>query len=83
MKTLLGVLGVIAGIILGLYVGVWVCFIGGILGLLTSLIALVGGQLLTGLIGWSIIKIIFAGIAGYLSAVVVILPSLALMGSKK
>lgn len=79
MKTLLGVLGILVGIALGLYVGVWVFFVGGIVGLVTSAIALFSGQVLTGLIGWSIVKILFAGIAGYFTGVAVILPSMTLL----
>lgn len=83
MKQLLGLLGIIVGIILGVYVGVWVCFIGGILGLVTSVVALFGGHILGGLIGWSIVKIIFAGLFGWISGAVIVLPSWALMVSGK
>lgn len=81
MKTFIGIIGIILGIALGLYVGVWLCLAGGIIGLVNAVIALIGGQVLAGLIGWSIVKIMFAGLAGWLSASVIILPSYALIVS--
>lgn len=81
MKTLglLGVLGVIAGLALGLYLGVWVMFIGGIMGLASVVSTLVaGGGIVTSLLGWSIVKIVFAGAVGSLSAYAIILPSASL-----
>lgn len=82
MKTILGLLGIIVGIVLGVYVGIWLMFIGGILGLVTAGSALLtGGGVMTGLIGWSILKIMFAGLIGYLSGAVIVFPSYVLMMS--
>jgi hypothetical protein len=83
MKKLLGALGIIVGIILGVYVGVWVCLVGGIIGLITSLVALFSGKILVGLIGWSIVKIIFAGLFGWISGMVIVVPSYKLATSGK
>ncbi|QPK89890.1 hypothetical protein IEN91_05475 [Bacillus velezensis] len=82
MKTYLGILGVIFGLALGTYVGVWLCFVGGIMGLVSGLgILFTTGVVKTYLIGWSIVKIVFAGFLGYCSAIVFIIPSLGLIGS--
>jgi hypothetical protein len=82
MRTLLGVVGIIAGVVLGLFVGVYVCFIGGILGLITAFLALLGGHILTGVIVLSIVKIMFAGLLGWISGAVLILPSWTMIVSK-
>jgi hypothetical protein len=81
MKTILGIIGIIASIIVGLYVGLWVMFIGGIIGLCKAIMALVGGKLLVGLIGWSVVKIMLASFVGYISFAVLFLPSYALVAN--
>lgn len=80
MKLLLGLLGIIAGVALGIYVGLWLCFIGGIFGLVTAVTAIIAGHgIMFGLIGWSIVKIMLASLAGYLSAIILIVPSYVLL----
>jgi hypothetical protein len=80
MKALLGILLIVVGVLLGLYVGVWVCFIGGIVGLVNVLIHLINHTQVTGMnVAVNIAKIIFAGLAGYLSALFLILPGFALI----
>lgn len=82
MKFALGIIGIIAGVVLGLYVGLWVCFIGGILGLIGAIQVLVTtGTILYTVIGISVIKILLASFAGWVSAVILILPSFALIQS--
>ena len=77
MKTIIGLIGMLAAIALGVYVGLWVCFIGGIVGLVSAVQIILAGQDIPGaLIGWSIVKVMFAGLFGYLSAVIVFIPSL-------
>ena len=84
MQKLLGVLGILAGVIFGIYIGLWLFFIGGIMGLITATVTLIsGGGILAGLIAVSIIKIMLAGLAGYLSAFVIIFPSYVLLKSGK
>jgi hypothetical protein len=83
MKTIIGILGIIASIVLGVYVGGWLMLAGGVIGLVKAMLALLGGKVLTGLISWSIIKILFSGLAGYLSFALLFLPSWALTFSGK
>jgi hypothetical protein len=80
MKTILGILLFIGGIALGIYVGLWVCFVGGILGLVEVVNGMIDGNGVDGmLIVWSILKMMFASFLGYLSAVALVLPGLHLM----
>lgn len=81
MKVLIGILGVIAGILLGIYVGFWLCFIGGIIGVMHVLLGLFVGKILVGTLVLSVVKILFAGLAGYISGSLLILPSWALIVS--
>lgn len=76
-NTILGISMIILGGLLGLYVGVWMMFIGGIVGLVDVIVGMIHGSGVDGLaIGINIIKIMFAGLAGYLSALVLIIPGL-------
>lgn len=83
MKLILGILGIIAGIIVGAYVGLWVCFIGGIAGLLHVVGGLIAGKMLVGTLVASVLKIMFAGLAGWIAGAVLILPSWAMIVSGK
>lgn len=61
MKIILGILMIISGIILGLYVGVWPCFIGGIVQVIDQIRAI---HMDTRILAMGIAKIIFVGIIG-------------------
>jgi hypothetical protein len=79
-KFLLGVLMFLGAIALGLYVGLWVMFIGGIVGLVTAGTTLVStGVVMGGLIAWSVVKIMLASFVGYVSFAVLAVPALSLM----
>lgn len=79
-KALAGLAMILAGIVLGLYVGVWVCFIGGILDLVHVVVAIVNHTAFSyTTIGWGILKIIVAGVAGTISAMVLLIPGQALI----
>lgn len=83
LKMALGVIGILAGIALGIYVGVWLCLIGGILGLVSAVSTMVAtGTVLYSLIAISLLKIFFAGVAGWVSAFVLILPSFLLFSGQ-
>jgi len=74
-NTILGISMIVLGVVLGLYVGVWMMFIGGIVGLVNSVVGIIHGNGVDGLtIGVNIIKIMFAGLAGYVSALVLVIP---------
>lgn len=66
---------IVAGIALGLYVGLWVCLIGGIADIVNGFNHGNMGESL-----WGGLKFVFAGIAGYASAALLIFPGAALIG---
>lgn len=71
LRNIIGVLMIIGGIALGLYVGIWVCFVGGII----QVIQQVRAEIMIPMqIGIGIIKILFAGFLGYVCTFVLALP---------
>lgn len=80
MKFFLGFGMVIAAVLLGLYVGVWVCFVGGIFGILEVINGMIAGSGIDSMLtAISVAKIMFAGVAGYLAAAFLALPGVHLM----
>jgi hypothetical protein len=77
MKTLLGVLLILGGIALGTYLGLWVCFIGGIIQIVNAIKA--PGAIHAGIIAGGVVKIVFAGFIGQLSAALLIVPGAAML----
>lgn len=57
MKKIIGILLIIIGVLLGLYLGLWQMFIGGIIAIAN---AFDNGSLTGTLIAWNIVKIILA-----------------------
>ena len=57
MKKLIGILLIITGVVLGLYLGLWQMFIGGILCIAKSID---NGSITATLVAWNVIKIILA-----------------------
>lgn len=73
MKVILGFLLILAGIVLGLYVGVWLMFVGGIIAIVDAVQAdPVSGSA----VAWGIVRIIFASFVGYLASLVLIVPGI-------
>lgn len=76
MKKYIGITLIALGIIFGIYVGVWVCFIGGIIDLVnvynTAIKIHQTVEPMTIAIG--IIKILFASFCGTMSAIICIIP---------
>ena len=70
-KKIVGGLMIIGGIVLGLYVGVWVCFIGGVVGVIMEIKA----EHLSAMgVAVGATKVMFAGLAGWLSFAVLFIP---------
>jgi hypothetical protein len=80
IRLLLGVLMIIVGIVLGLYMGVWWAFIGGIVDIITVVKAetMVASTLAIG-----IAKVIFATAIGWISGMLLLIPGIALVQSAK
>lgn len=75
MKTFIGFAMVVAGILLGAYVGVWVCFIGGI----CDVIEQVRSEHIEALgVAIGVAKVVFSGLVGQVSAIVLVVPGLAI-----
>jgi hypothetical protein len=75
MKTIcigtIGIVLILVGIVLGLYVGVWLCFIGGSVQLIEEMRA----EHLNAMgVAIGVTRIVLAGFLGCLSAIVCILP---------
>lgn len=64
IKKIIGGLLIVIGIGLGLYLGLWVCFIGGIMGIAT---AIDNHTVTVSIIAWNSIKILFSGLIGVIS----------------
>lgn len=77
MKPIFGLMMVVLGIIVGCYIGIWICFIGGIAGLFNLI---KNPETVTGIaVGINVAKIVFAAISGYLSGAVLIIPGMYLL----
>jgi hypothetical protein len=76
MKNVAGVALIVCGLAFGLYVGLWLCFIGGIV----QIVEAVTATPVQGLdIAIGIVRIIFAGAAGVISAFVAFIPGAAML----
>ena len=74
MKILCGSLLILAGLIIGAYLGVWVMFIGGICGLIEAIRAEnVDGVL----VGISVLML--AGLVGWVAALVLVIPGACIL----
>lgn len=78
MKQLFGFILFLVGIFVGLYVGIWTCLVGGLVDIFSA-IKYDDVSVASGVFG--VVKILIAGIAGWFSAFIFIIPSFALMGS--
>lgn len=71
MKMIVGFTMIVGGAILGLYVGVWVCFIGGTVDVIEAIKA----PALSGMtVAIGVAKVVFSGLAGWLSVALLALP---------
>lgn len=78
MKDFVGGILVFMGIAFGVYAGVWWAFIGGIIQIINEIKA---PELSAVAVALGIAKVMFAGLIGYVSAVVAMLPGFALLNS--
>lgn len=67
---ILGVLLILAGIILGFYLGLWVMFIGGIVTLVSQIPELGNGNVDGITIGIGILRIMFSTLVGVIGGVI-------------
>lgn len=79
IKLILGILLVLAGIVFGCYVGIYLMLFKGIIQIVQSITP----EVVAWGIAKGILKIIFAGTSGALSAILLILPGLGLIKAIK
>ena len=77
MKTIIGLLLCLAGIVVGVYVGAYLMFIRGIIQVVTSITPTINA---VG-IAWGIARVVSAGITGWFSFFVLFIPGLACLNS--
>lgn len=78
MKFLLGCLMMLAGAALGVYVGVWWAFVGGIVDIYNGVVA-VPPEITAAAFG--VVKVVLAPLIGWLTAIVAIFPGFAVATS--
>lgn len=85
VKIILGLLLLLAGLLCGAYVGLYLCFIGGIVDLMEVISTAIkqSGDLDAMKVAYGVCKIIFAGAAFWVSAVVFMSPGYLLLTSRK
>jgi hypothetical protein len=69
IKKFIGVVLIIAGLVLGVYLGLWVMFVGGIEQIIDGVQAEPDAN--GGDIAWGIVRIFFAGAIGTITAVII------------
>lgn len=79
MKQLLGVALILVGVIAGMYAGIWWAFIGGIVDCVEAVRA---KELVTSDLATGVAKVMFAGLIGWCSAVLFVLPGFFLVQSE-
>ncbi|EJW13916.1 hypothetical protein M5X00_26085 [Paenibacillus alvei] len=83
MGIVLGIVGIVASILLGLYMGVYVCFVGGAVDIIHEIVNAVNGADLSVLaILWGIVKMSISGLVGWISFYVLFIPSAVVLGLK-
>ncbi len=76
MRMIAGVLMVVAGIIAGLYIGIWWAFIGGIV---EGISIVKADEIVPIDVALVISRVMFSGLIGWVSAAVLIIPGVALL----
>jgi len=75
-KLITGLALVLSGIFAGAYVGIWLCFIGGIVQVIEQVKA---DDIEALQVAMGVARVFFAGVAGWLSAIILIAPGAALI----
>ena len=76
MKAIVGLILVCFGVVLGLYAGIWWAFIGGIVDVIKAIRA---PELEAMTVAVGVAKVCFAGLIGWLAALLAIVPGLAMI----
>jgi len=76
MKTVLGLVLIIAGVLIGLYVGGYLMFIQGIIQIIEQVKA---ETMEASVVAWGLAKVVFASFIGWLAAIGFIIPGRILL----
>jgi len=78
MRTIIGIILILAGLALGLWLGVWVLFIGGTIDIINQIrTPELNAAVNTIVVAWGIVKIIFA-FAVVAAAIILVVPGWAM-----
>ena len=80
MKPIIGVVMMVASVVLGLYVGVYLMFVGGIAGLINIVADVAKGGDINGMaVALNIARVMFAGFVGVFSGLALFMSGMALL----
>ena len=79
MRSAIGLLMIVSGVAFGVWAGVWWAFIGGIVQVIEQVRA---PELSAAMVAYGVAKILFAGAIGVFSGMALVLPGIAMIGSK-
>ena len=71
MKVVIGIIMMVCGVFAGLYVGLWVCFIGGIVDVIEQVRA---DDIQAMAVAIGVAKVLFAAVAGWASGLLLVIP---------
>lgn len=83
MKIIIGLLMIACGVGLGVYVGGYICLYGSIVTVIEQIALVIkGGSVVASALAWAIVKFFCAGLAGFGSASVLIIPGAAILSDE-
>jgi len=78
VKLIIGILMILSGVVLGVYVALWICFIGGIVQLIEAVkIAPIDSMG----VGVGILRIVCTAISGWIIFLILLIPGIATIRS--
>ena len=80
MKMVFGILMIVGGIALAIYLGIWVCFIGGIVEIINEIRS--SQPVVAMNIAWGILRIVISGAVGWGSAILLVIPGIYVVAKK-
>lgn len=83
MKIFFGLIGIVASVLLGLYFGLYVCFVGGGIDIITEIVKIFNGGTANALVMVvGVGKMAVAGFVGWITFYIVLIPSVIVLGWK-
>lgn len=83
MKKIVGITGIVVSVLFGLYVGLYLCFIGGGVDIIQEIVHFAKNEAVSAMsIMWGVLKIMCSGVVGVFVFVTLFAPSMVLIGMK-